>query len=503
MYKVVAYGRVSTKKEEQQTSIENQKLMFENYVKQQGWNLSKIYMDKSSGTKAKRKELEKLIEDIKNQAFEVLIVKDLSRLARNGELSLQIGNLLLEKNIYLVSLDGMVNTMEGNSEMLGLLSWIYQKESESLSHRIKSAKEIAAINGKYTGSLPPYGYNLVKGNLIKREDNTPDIVKEIFNDYMKGVGIDTIAAKLTLRGVPTPAQITGKSNAGTDWVGSTVKNILKNPHYTGALVQKRTTSISVVSTKRRVISKKEQIVVESTHEEIISRSLFEAVQEQMKLRKKNLTAPKAHLFTNVVFCADCGKGMWFRSNQSKCPTKNRYICGGYARKGKRGCSSSHSIKEIKLKEALINGIESFIEMIDCNVLSNQFKKKLQSSIQKSTKDLKKIDSKIAINQQRRINYVQMLADSEDIDKELVKMALKRAEQELRELTNKRKLLKTSSQQSHVDLEDLEKCFRKYIYSDKILPEFIHRFVSKIEVREDEMANIYYNFQDPKLQQEVS
>ncbi|MGF9709778.1 recombinase zinc beta ribbon domain-containing protein [Bacillus siamensis] len=93
-------------------------------------------------------------------------------------------------------------------------------------------------------------------------------------------------------------------------------------------------------------------IIEKTHDPIISHDMFEAVQNQ---RKKFITAPKLHLFTNILFCADCGKGMWYRSNRP-----NGYICGTYARHGKKACSA-HTIKKGNLKETILYVIRKLVK----------------------------------------------------------------------------------------------------------------------------------------------
>jgi len=99
-YRVAAYARVSTKREEQYSSITHQKEMFDVFVKEKGWKLEKLYVERISGTKAKRPKLMQLIDDITHKRIDVVVVKDLSRLARNGELSYQISNLLKEKGVH-------------------------------------------------------------------------------------------------------------------------------------------------------------------------------------------------------------------------------------------------------------------------------------------------------------------------------------------------------------------------------------------------------------------
>ena len=86
------------------------------------------------------------------------------------------------------------------------------------------------------GSIPPYGYNLHKGKLLLRD----------------GWGCDKIAKYLTNRDIPTPSQVVGKANAGLYWQGTTVKKILKNPHYVGDLVQGRETTMNVTNKTTKV-----------------------------------------------------------------------------------------------------------------------------------------------------------------------------------------------------------------------------------------------------------
>lgn len=488
MLRVGAYARVSTGREEQDTSLVNQKLMFEKYIQDKGWIFEKYYQDRKTGTKAKRPELIKLLDDIEQKNIDVVLVKDLSRLARNGELSYKIANLAKANGVHIISLDGMVNTMENNMDMLGLLAWMYEKESQNLSRKIKSVKEVGASTGRYQGSTPPYGYYLEDGKLYIRKDETPSIVKRIFQEYIDGTGVDTIAKNLTLEGVPTPAQVINKKNAGTEWMSNTIKTILSNPHYTGDLVQCRTTTISVVSTKRKSVDKKEQKIVKGTHELIIEKDVFKTAQKQMMQRKKNLTAPKAHLFTNVAFCDDCEKGMWFRAD------RKGYICGTYGRYGVKRCSS-HSIKEEKLINAIINDFENFLQYINLDMLSKHFQQKIEKSLKKSTRELEKIESKIKILQNRKLNYIQMRADG-SITAEDFTVSNSINNRELEELQAQKLALEVNASNHKIDLDCIKEDFLQYLYSPDIMPELIHRFISRVEIEEDGTPRIYYNFQAP-------
>jgi site-specific DNA recombinase len=488
MYRVGAYARVSTEREEQESSLVNQQLMFEKYVKDNNWMLTELYIDRKSGTKGKRPELLRLIEDIQEKRIDVVLFKDLSRMARNGELSYRIANLLKEKNVQIITLDGMINSLENNVDMLGLLAWLYEKESENQSKRIKSIKKLGASNGKYQGSTPPYGYQVINGKLFVREDETPAIVQRIFKEYLNGTGVDTIAKSLTIEGQPTPAQVIQKKNAGMNWMGSSIKTILSNPHYVGDLVQGRTTTISVVSTKRKENKNEEYIIVRGTHEPIITKDVFVAVQKQIQKRKKNQTAPKAHLFTNISYCADCGKGMWYRSG-------GRYICGSYGRYGVNKCTS-HSIKEDKLASAIINDFKIIFKSQNLLIQTKHLEEKVKKTFYKTSKELDKIKSKLSVLQNRKVKYAEMIADGE-IDIETFQNAINANDKDIKVLKSKLTSLQTNDINQEINITSMEKEFIDYLYSTDVLPELIHRFISRIEIVEGGTPNIFYNFQEPQ------
>lgn len=229
-----------------------------------------------------------------------------------GKLSYEIKDIAEKHNIHIITFDNAINSLEGNIHMFGLYAWVYEQESQRTSERIKAALNTNAKRGDFQGSNAPYGYKVFDKKLVLADDNTPEVVKSIFELYLNGKGFDSIARSLSKKGYPTPSQVAEKSNAGRYWHGSTIKTILSNPHYTGDLVQGRETTRSVTSQSRHSVPEENQIVVKNTHPAIISHEFFDAVQELMKSRKKNYTKVK-NIFLRMYYIVliveqACGTG---------------------------------------------------------------------------------------------------------------------------------------------------------------------------------------------------
>src|SRR5699024_8680074 len=272
------YIRVSTDKDEQKDSLKYQKELFYKFIEEKEWDIFEFYVDVQSGTTAKRENLQRMIQDAQDKKYDIILAKELSRLARNGELSYKIKNLCESQGIHIITLDNAINTLTGNTSMFGLYAWMYEQESQNTSNRVKETLRTRAKKGLFKGSTAPYGYEVKDGKLYVRKDETPDIVRRIYQEYIEGSGRQSICRRLYNEGVRTPAQVAGRINASDKWNDSTIRLILSNPHYTGDLVQGRTTTVSVTSKKRKEQPESKQFIIRNTHEAIISKDMFEHVQ---------------------------------------------------------------------------------------------------------------------------------------------------------------------------------------------------------------------------------
>ncbi|MEF7496550.1 recombinase family protein [Lysinibacillus sphaericus] len=485
------YARVSTNMDSQATSIENQIDIFNNYAAQKNWEIVKVYTDKKTGTKSNRPGLKALIEDGKDGEYDVILAKELSRLARNGKLSYELRDICQFNNIHIVCLDNSINTLEGNVQNFGLFAWLYETESANSSRRNKQAKKVKAQRGLYIGSHPPYGYSVDNGVLKIKEDDKPNIVRRIFSDYLEGIGMDTIAKNLTTEKVLTPAQVAKKSNASTQWHGSTIKKILKNRHYIGDLVQGRSETISVTSSYRREIDEENQIFNENTHEAIIEKETFDKVQELLQRRTKSGTAPQKHLFTNLLYCEECQKGMWYKANQKG------YRCGGNLRHGDTFCVNKTAVRERELIDVIINDLKPLYNTLKEESFVQTLLKKLSKKKHQIQIELEKTKSDIDALKQKKLEYVHLYTDNIISKEELI---------EYRDLTdNNIKELQTKKAQLNEKASECEdenyavsigRKLKDVLSLDALTSPILHSLVEKITCTHDGYIHIHYTFVNP-------
>lgn len=487
MLKLGVYIRVSKDKFEQKSSLENQKELFIQYAKQNNYIIEKFYTDIDSGTKFNRPGLQQLIEDIKNKKFDVIVSKELSRLARNGELSYKLRSIAELHGVDLVTLDGAINTLTGNWDLFGLYAWVYENEAATTSDRLKKMLKTRAMNGLFNGSIAPFGYYCKEGKLFIRNDNTPDIVKRIFEEYISGKGIDSIARDLTKDNIKTPSEIAGKKNAGSVWYGKTIKKLLTNKAYIGNIEQIKESTTSVVSKKRTKNDDSKRILIENTHEAIISKEMFYIVQDLLKSRHKERGHQATHLFTNLLRCADCGKGMHFKKN------RKGYVCGTSVRLGKNVCSD-HIVREADLSEAILKELNSFINSYSTKTSSKELKSLHKKKVLKFESTIKANEQKLETLNKRKSNALDLLLDK-TISRAEYDAYISRYTEEATILSNELIAFKSSLEILHAPstLEKIASFEKPKAKIDELTPEILNKFIEKIEINEDSSAKIYYRF----------
>lgn len=476
------YVRVSTDMDTQKTSIAHQKNFFEKYIESKRWQLYKIYKDVESGTSIKKREgLQELIEDSKQNKFDIVLTKSISRFARNTLEGLIIIRDFRARNIRFVTIEDGFDSEEYDEFMFTLLLSIAQKESEKMSERIKFGKLCRAKNGYYNGSHPPYGYKKIdKYKIISAEDISTYVVQKIFKMYLEGKGIYKIAKELNEKGYPTPSQVARKKNSTFIWHQSTVRKILSNRFYVGDLIQNKSSTVNPITGERK-INKEEIISIKNTHEAIIERTIFEEVQRRFNKNKKKKACNQKHLFSNVLVCGECGSKMHYKKD------KDAYICGKLNKMGKNYCKGA-CISEKVLKEIICIELKKNIHEYICKNTFIQEIEKEEKCFDVKNK-IKKIEKSIIKLEQRKSRLLDMRMD-DLVDEKLYlrKMKEMKAQKSLLEETKGRiseKIMDNKGKTKEV-IED--------IFTFKNLDRMIiNKLIEKIKVSNNMEIVIEYNF----------
>lgn len=300
--KAAAYCRVSTDSDDQENSFLAQVKYYSEYIdSRDDMILVDIYADEGiTGTSmSKREEFKRLLSDAKLGRIDRVFCKSVSRFARNSLECLESIRTLKDCGITVIFENDNIDTKTMNSEMvLYVKSAFAQSESLANSSRVSTAYRMKMENGTFTTHCAPFGYSLVNGSLEIIPDEA-EIVRKIFDMYLSGIGISSIAAKLNREALESD---------GRHWNPNAIRYILTNEKYIGdSLTQKHYTPPMLPLRCIRNKGERDKFYISNTHEAIISRKDFNAVQQLLSDRK-NKSKPKQnrYLFSQMILCSHCG-----------------------------------------------------------------------------------------------------------------------------------------------------------------------------------------------------
>ena len=479
--KVAIYCRLSREDDDklyendESESIQNQKSMLINYAIERSWDIYNIYCDEDySGIDSERPEFNKLLEDAKNHKFDIVLCKTQSRFTRDMEMvEKYLHNKFVEWNIRFVSLVDHV--------------------SENIRRTFDSKRK----QGLHIGSFVCYGYkrNPENKNKLIIDTEVSDVIRLIFNLYEQGNGVTKIAQILNDKGILTPtkykqSQGINFKNQGKNidyWCESTVSKILKNEVYIGNLVQGYNKKVSYKSKQMKNQPKSEWIIVENTHEPIITKEQFYKVQEIFKSKTRRCKNGEVHLFANKLVCLDCGTKLY------KCRNDRGYIY--FSCKGSKklyGTCTPHSIGYENLKNLVTEKIRekilafyNFDNISDDLFVSNDNLNKaklLQNKVELLSKEMKDINNAI---KELYLNKVSSKVP-EDVFEDLNTSFLteKSAKQkELNKIQNDLSNLKEKELNSKFIKEQKEKIINHFKNFKELNYDIVNSFIDYIEIGE--------------------
>ena len=281
---IAAYCRVSTDKEDQLNSLEAQKAFFAEYTTRTGDTLIRLYADEGiSGTKIKnRKEFLRMMSDAEHGLFDMVVVKDISRFARNTVDLLQNVRKLKSLGIETQFLTANMTSM-GNSEfVLTIFGALAQEESANTSKRVKFGKKMNAEKGRVPNIV--YGYNKTIGDYFNLEINQEEaaIIQQIYHWYTKeGYGAAKISNKLNECGL--------KTKRNCRWSQNAVCRILTNELYTGKIINGKQEVADFLTGRRTDKDETDWMVVERPDLRIIEPETYEKAQQILQSEIKHST----------------------------------------------------------------------------------------------------------------------------------------------------------------------------------------------------------------------
>lgn len=306
-YKAGIYTRLSSERKEawreKSSSIETQVLCCKEYALKENIKVVNIYTDyEYSGTNFERPQFQKMMQDIRERRINCIIIRDLSRLGREYlEMGRLIDKVFPFLGVRFISVNDKVDTVKDlgskKSFEVTLKNIVNDMYAKDISVKIKTSKHNRARNGYFIGSVPPYGYKVVKlkeGQKLEVDENVRFIVEEMFRLTLEGKSQYKVAKHFNTMGYATGMVYykTGRiyrQDGDPQWNKGTISKMLTNRAYTGTLVQGVKQQNLAKGMKQQYVDESQHIIYENAHEPIISKEDFEKVLQGRSDRLKNNT----------------------------------------------------------------------------------------------------------------------------------------------------------------------------------------------------------------------
>lgn len=488
-------------KEDESNSIQNQKTILSQYARDHGYLHPEFFVDDGiSGTTFDRPGFQRMQEMVERGEIGTIIVKDLSRFGRE---QVEMGRLLQfvypSMGVTFIAIQENVNTTEKTGlEMMPFYNIFNEWYAEQTSKKIKAVWKSKADNGERVSSTIPYGYKKSEDDPKQWVIDEPaaQVVRHIFELCLAGLGPMKIAKQLETEEILTPTEYFyrhGKSTVNKRpanpyrWQPNSVAHILENMQYTGCAVNFKSGFVSFKVKKKVEYAPEDWQIIPNMQEAIIDVDTFERVQELRRHRRRNTATGRTSLFSGLVYCADCGSKLYFCASKSIKPNQEFHRCSGY--KENRGTCSIHYIREVVLKEIVLEAIQKtawYVQNFE-PVFLYQFAKQntkareqsirsLKQKIEKSRKRIAELDRLFAriyedntLGKLSDERYARMSADYEKEQKELL-AAEESDEQTVREM-----------EQERIDLNQFLTAMRECTDLKELTPTLVNTLIKRIEV----------------------
>ncbi len=513
-YKVGLYLRLSREDEgdKESESIANQRLFLMSYALERGWDIIDEYIDDGyTGTNFQRPGFKRMLEDAKHKRINCIITKDMSRLGRDYiETGHYIEKFFPENNIRYIAVSDGIDTYEESAGLditpfKAVINDLYAKD---ISKKVRDAFEAKKKAGEHIGAFAPYGYKKDPDNKNKLiiDEVTAPVVKRIFDMYLEGMGYTKISKALTDEGIPNPARYKRENSNYSNphkvnfdrWTPDSIRKMLSNPTYAGNLAQGRQKTISYKVGKKIELPQDKWIVVDDTHEAVVSKEVYEAVQ---KLKSRNISHEKKNtiLLTGIFYCGDCGTRMTYSNYYTKKrECKRQYVCTKYKR---FSACTRHAVKADDIEEYVISELkniakkildhEKLMSLADASEQQKPIVNKYDNEIRKLEKKLEAVPKNLKQLYMDKLNNI--ITEEEFV---MLKGSFESDMEQLKAKLNELLAEKHKTEEQCKDKEGFLEIIREIITFESIDKQILVKLIKRIEIFEDMRVVIQYNFQNP-------
>ncbi|GHU97932.1 resolvase [Clostridia bacterium] len=492
------------------SSIQTQKMMLEKHCKDNGYRIYDYYVDDGySGTNFDRPDFQRLLNDIEDGKVNLVITKDLSRLGRDYIMTGYYMEIyFVEKRVRYIALNDGVDTLKADNDIAPFKNILNDMYAKDISRKVRTAKRQRALNGMFISSQAPYGYKKHPENKNKLiiDEKAAEVVREIYRLALEGKGMVVITKTLRAKRIPTPWEYrhlngdvrferfgNGKDEGvNCKWVFATVNVIMKDRVYIGDMENHKYEIVSYKTKKLIPVPKDKHIIVENTHEPIVSREDYAKVQELIKARYTPSHHNHANIFRSVLFCAECGKKLTLATQLKAGKNVPFYRCAYHFRNPDK-CKRNNRIfysdlyEQVsgKIKEmfGLLNDREQLLERLKGKTAEKGKREKLiaeRSKVEKRLAALSKVMKKL---------YEDYVA--EVLDGENYQSFLNDYQREQREINERL----TSINKELGKVNDYDKGFEclkvvadEYLACKELTAEMLHKLIERIEISPSQEEN---------------
>lgn len=459
-----------------------------------------------------------MMGDIEMGKINLVLTKDLSRLGRNHILTGQYTDIIFPQyDVRYIAVGDGVDTLYDDNDIAPFKNVLNEMYARDISKKQRASMANRRANGLFTGNLPPYGYLIdpEKKHRFIVDETAAKVVRHIFDLALQGYGGRAIGTMLQHEKVLRPsyhyAEIGLK--CGTlpaekyIWHEQTIRKMLHDPTYTGAMVGNKRPTVSFQLKKRVKSSPDELVIIEDMHEPIISKEDFETVQRMLERRHKEVDLVPKGVLNGVLKCAECGKTM---SRNSKKNGKDRefYCCRTYRNHGRSYCTH-HFLPSIDAQKMVLASIreKARLALKDdgkllqelCTMAVDELisdRKTLMKQVEKAKARLAEIDIIISnIYEDKALGRIpehRYLAMTEKYDAEFKKL-----QSEIEEIENHF----SAVDKQQINTEMFIEIIRNYRDIRKLTPQIVSDLIDKIVVGERQnidgvwvqQFDIYYRF----------